>query len=1109
MNKAKQRDNLLNTVARTATVLLAAIDEEEFTVSLLEGMELMGRCVNVDRVRIWQNEIVDGDLYYVHKYEWLNSIGQNGLPLPINIRFPYRNNPEWENKFLRNECICGPLSKLTENDKHLLNPYNIKSVLLIPLFFHGQFWGFFGFDDCHEERFFEEDEVNILRSAGLMLASAMNRNERAEKIREAHGRTKLLLDAMPIDASLWDRNFKLFDCNKEAILRFNLKDKQEYLDRFFEFSPKYQPDGQLSSDLKIKYLKKAFEEGKCVYEWMHQMLDGTPVPSEITLVRVSYGDDYVIASYTRDLREHKQMMKEIEQRNNLLRTVNRTVTVLLATMDEDKFEPSILEGMESLGNCVDVDRIYIWRNEIIDGELYYVNKYGWLNSIGKQKTQIHPGYKEAYKSNPEWESKLLRNECINRLYTKWTQSDQDLLSSHGVKSILVIPLFLQDKFWGFFSFDNCHMERIFTEYEVNILRSGGLLIANALMRYDMTLDIRSTAAKLEVALKDAQEANNAKSNFLAKMSHEMRTPLNAIIGLSEIIFETGGLSEETFVNLEKIYNAGKTLLSTVNDILDISKIEAGKFELVPIKYDFSSLINDTINQSIPRIGEKPIEFVLNLSESMPMYLYGDELRTKQIIINLLSNAFKYTNNGTVELDIQCAREGDSIWITVYVRDTGIGIRSEDFDSLFTDYVQLNTKFNNNVEGTGLGLHITKRLVEMMDGSISVESEYGKGSIFSVKIRQKFVSNVTIAPEVMKYLAGLRYSENKRSWSSQLPRISLPYARVLLVDDIIINLDVIKGMMKPYGMQTDCVTSGQQAIDAIRTEKVKYNAIFMDHMMPEIDGIETTRIIRKEIGTEYAKNIPIIAVTANAIVGNEEMFLRNGFQAFISKPIETNCLDTVIRQWVWDRKLEEEYNVTDQPKGTAVRSFPWRVNGIDMQKGFKRFDNNEESFLQVLHSYEINTRPILEAMEKADQEHLAEYAILAHGISGSSYGICADTLGDKAKALEKAANARNFDFVSSNNNDFLRAAWKLVTDIEKMLDRIAEKKPKPKKEKPDLDVLSKLLFACKNYDMDGVDAAMAEIETYEYESNDGLAIWLRENVDHMNFAQIIEKLLTVT
>ncbi|MDR2727030.1 MAG: response regulator, partial [Deltaproteobacteria bacterium] len=364
---------------------------------------------------------------------------------------------------------------------------------------------------------------------------------------------------------------------------------------------------------------------------------------------------------------------------------------------------------------------------------------------------------------------------------------------------------------------------------------------------------------LEELNKTVRAASEAKSKFLANMSHEMRTPLNAIIGLSELSLESGEAKKENQQDLEKIYNAGTTLLSTVNDILDISKIEAGKFELVAAEYDIPSLINDAVTQSVLHIGEKPIQFILDIDGDLPTRLYGDELRIKQIFNNLLSNAFKYTREGTVELGIRCSREGDAVWMTACVRDTGIGIRPGDVDRLFFDFIQMDMESNRKIEGTGLGLSIAKRIAEMMDGSITVESEYGRGSVFTVKLRQQFVADAVIGPEVVKSLKNFHYSDQKRHKNSRLARIRLPYARVLVVDDVPTNLDVAKGMLKPYGMQVDCVTSGQQAVDAVRAATIRYNAVFMDHMMPEMDGVEATRIIREEIGTEYARDIPIIAL----------------------------------------------------------------------------------------------------------------------------------------------------------------------------------------------------------------------------------------------------------
>jgi len=284
------------------------------------------------------------------------------------------------------------------------------------------------------------------------------------------------------------------------------------------------------------------------------------------------------------------------------------------------------------------------------------------------------------------------------------------------------------------------------------------------------------------------------------------------------------------------------------------------------------------------------------------------------------------------------------------------------------------------------------------------------------------------------------------------------------------------------------------------------------MMPGMDGVEATKIIREKIGTEYAKTVPIIALTANAILGNEEMFLRNGFQAFIPKPIEIARLDAVLRQWVRDKTKEDELvaETNDSPnETTTTQFFPYRIEGVDLQKGLERFSGDMNSFLQVLRSYAVNTPPLLASSMDVTRENLAAYGITVHGIKSASRGICAEVVGKAAEALEKAAKEGNLSFIRENNANFINITERLIGALNDMFAELAVENSKPKKDRPDPVVLAGLLTACKAYDMDGVDAAMTEIESCEYNSGNGLASWLRENVDKMNFAQIIEKLSALT
>jgi len=968
--------------------------------------------------------------------------------------------------------------------------------------------------------------------SGIVIKPFQIIHAQAEKIRGEHELTMLFLDTMPLSGCLIDKNMNFFKCNEGTLRLFQLNDRQEFLDHFFNFSPEYQPDGQLSAKAAEKYIKQAFDEGKCVFEWLHITKDGTLLPTETTLVRVAYDYDFAVAGYVRDMREQKRMTGEIERNANLLSTVNEAAGILLRSENDD-FAADLYHCMGMLAEAVDVDRVYIWKNHTVNGQLYCTQLYEWSGGAEPQQDTVYTIDISYSEMAPGWEETLSQGNCINGLVFDMQPELQAQLSPQSILAIFVAPVFVQDQFWGFVGYDNCHEERLFTESEQSILRSGGLLIANAILRNEMLSDIRDSSIKLEAALNDATRANDAKSSFLANMSHEMRTPLNAIIGLTDLEIENDRLDDESLTSLEKINDAGMTLLSTVNDILDISKIESGKFEIVPAQYNIPSLLNDTITQSIMHKGEKPIEFVLDMDGNMPAQLFGDELRIKQVLNNLLSNAFKYTKEGTIELGLCCvSNEGDkgdenrTVWLTAYVRDTGIGIQPEYLESIFEDYSQMDTQANRRIMGTGLGLSITKRMVELMKGTITVSSEYGKGSVFTVSIPQKCVNDSIIGQEIVNNLKNFHYYGQKRKQNAKLVRINLPYARVLVVDDVGTNLDVAKGLMKPYGMQIDCMTGGKQAIDAIRDEKVRYSAVFMDHMMPGMDGIEATRLIR-EIGTEYAKTVPIIALTANAVAGNEEMFLDKGFQDFISKPIEISRLDAVIRRWVRDKEREKLYldrrldmegddipeidtrneirSVRDRQEGFDRRLFEKLYYDINIKKGLKRFGGDMEVYLGILRSFAVNTKPLLEKVKLVKRENLNDYAISVHGIKGSCRGIFAKTAGEKAEALEIAANAGDFDFIGNNNPDFVKNIEKLIADLDEILEKIGDKNPKKKMATPDRETLTKLFAACIKYDMDETNAVMAELELYEYESNGEIVARLRKYADEADFARIIDEL----
>ena len=401
--------------------------------------------------------------------------------------------------------------------------------------------------------------------------------------------------------------------------------------------------------------------------------------------------------------------------------------------------------------------------------------------------------------------------------------------------------------------------------------------------------------------------NQQKSNFLATMSHEIRTPMNVILGITEIQLQDEGLAQDMREAFSKIHNSGDLLLGIINDILDLSKIEAGKMELVSTKYEVASLINDIVQLNRLRFESKPIEFNLEVDENIPAVLVGDELRIKQILNNLLSNAFKYTNQGGVLLSatVEIPKGGVTahVMLVFRVKDTGQGMSAEQVQKLFDEYSRFNLEANRATEGTGLGMSIMRNLINMMDGKILVESEPGAGSLFTIRLKQGTIGAPLLGKEGAEKLRQFRSDYQMTTKILPIVRKQIPFGKVLIVDDMDINLYVAEEMLLPYGLQIDKASSGSEAIEKIK--RSHYNLVFMDHMMPLMDGIETAREIRK-LGQEYEK-LPIVALTANAISGVKEMFLANGFNGFISKPIQIQELDNILNEWIPAEETPAEEN----------------------------------------------------------------------------------------------------------------------------------------------------------------------------------------------------------
>ena len=557
--------------------------------------------------------------------------------------------------------------------------------------------------------------------------------------------------------------------------------------------------------------------------------------------------------------------KDIKQRDNLLSTVNNAITILLQA-ERDEFKNALWESMGMMAKTVKADRVYIWKNHIVDGKLYCTQLYEWSEGAEPQQDNEYT-IDISYDENiPGWKEKFLRNECVNSIVKNLSPEEQSQLVPQGIISILTVPVFMRNEFWGFVGFDDCRNERVFTANEESILRSGSLLIAYALLRHDMT-------QRLETALIESNAASVAKGNFLSNMSHETRTPMNAIIGMTTIGKKASGIEEKNQA-LKKIGDASSHLLGVINDILDMSKIEADKMELVCVDYDFDYMIQKVITVIGSRAEEKQIKIIVDIDRNIPKFVYGDDQRLAQVITNLLSNAVKFTQEGgAITLSaVLCSEADDICEVRIEVADNGIGISPEKQDKLFEAFEQAEDITHRIYGGTGLGLAISKRIIEKMNGQIWVESELGQGArfIFTGQLeRSKNTENIISKDDA---LTGDAYSGAFKG------------KHLLVAEDVEINREILIALLEDSGLIIECAENGKVALDMIAANPHKYDIVFMDLQMPEMDGLEASRLIR-ELPVQGNRRLPIIAMTANVFKDDIDACFAAGMDDHLGKPLE--------------------------------------------------------------------------------------------------------------------------------------------------------------------------------------------------------------------------------
>ncbi|MCL2617508.1 MAG: ATP-binding protein [Defluviitaleaceae bacterium] len=819
------------------------------------------------------------------------------------------------------------------------------------------------------------------------------------KVHESYEMAQRFIDAAPFFVEIWDDNIRLVECNRTTAEMFGLSSTEEYMRIFKDLSPEYQPCGTLSSEKIVEVIGTAFREGRNEIEWMHIDRHGNPFPTKVIYVRLWRGDKDIVVGYNMDLRPIMAAMDKVQ------------ASLEMAQMFIDA-APFFVEIWDESLNLVECNRTA--------ADLFGLNDTAEYMRIFDE---LSPEYQPCGTPSSEKIVTLIAEAFRKgRLRTEWT---------HLLPDGQILP---------------CDVTYV-------RLRRGD---SNIIVGYNM--DMRETRRR-EIA----EHANKAKSNFLSTMSHEIRTPMNAILGVTDIQLMNPYLDDEVRDAFDKIYASGDLLLSIINDILDLSKIEAGKMDLIINKYEVASFVSDIVQLNMMRIGSKHIDFNLVVDADLPAYIMGDELRVKQILNNLLSNAFKYTDQGSVTLHIShCdSNTNDSEVILVFsIIDTGKGMTQEQLDKLFDEYARFTEGTARAIEGTGLGMSICRNLINMMNGEIFVESEIDVGSSFTVHLPQGKTDGGVMGEETAENLRRFRADNRSQMKRVQMTREAMPYGSVLIVDDVETNIYVAKGLLVPYELKIDWAYSGAAAIEKVQEGNV-YDIIFMDHMMPVMDGIEATKILRR-MGYHH----PIVALTANAVVGQADVFLLNGFDDFISKPIDVRHLNSVLNKLVRGRHPQELYETRRREPVLRVAADPSRAVPI-FSDAFVRDAKKSISALD----------DIMHCEEQLTPEELRTYIVYVHGMRSALLNVKNPDLSEVAARLEDLGRQKDFTAIFSETPPFLTALRAFTQHLEwenrsrQQFNSVSEDDIPFLHEK-----LQSIKFGAENYDESIIDKALEKLDS---------------------------------
>jgi len=968
-----------------------------------------------------------------------------------------------------------------------------------------------------------EKDVVIGYNHDMRSIKAAMRKERA-----ANEMAQIYLDACPMFTEVWDDELHLIECNKKAAEFFDLPGKSDFISRYSELSPEYQPCGMKSVEKSIVMAGIALKEGYVRLEWVHKKLNGELLPVETTLVRLRRGSKYVIIGYNHDLRMINAALQREREANEMNEILLSSAPYVMNIWDDS------CNLVSTSGQAAEMFGLSS-KEEFLKQFFHLAPVFQPCGAVSKERAleNIRQVFRDGKRVQFEWMHKTIYDEPLptektlvrfmrhgKYMVAAYTTDLRPIKAAEALTRKLLdnSPLFME--FWDennnlldcnkkmletfgldstadfverFFTFTppcqpcgtpsreknmemiKCAIEKGRSRSEwMFILPNGEELPTEAtwvrishygklrIIVYSQDLrPIKQETQRMldEIRLrKIAQDESQAKTRFLAHMSHEIRTPMNAVLGITEIQLQKESHPPETEEAFLRIQSSSNLLLTIINDILDLSKVEAGKMEIIPETYEVSSMLVDTVQLNIMRVGSKNIEFKLKVDESLPSHLIGDELRIKQILNNILSNAFKYTDEGTVTLSVgmeslEDTKAGSSIMLTLLVEDTGQGMAQDQIDKLFDiEFSRFNQHSNRHIEGTGLGMNIAHQLVNMMEGTIQVDSEVGQGSTFTVRIPQVLARDTRIGKEAAENLQNFEVTQKSLKRMSRMAITPMPYGRVLVVDDVESNLYVIKGFLMPYKIAIETVNSGYSAIEKIKNGEV-YDLIFMDHMMPGMDGIEATGIIR-----EMGYNHPVVALTANALKHASEIFLANGFSGFIPKPINLSQLNSFLLRFIRDKQPPEVLEAAEKQHPAAESS----GNVLSSIQGSFLLDARQA--IEIIESL-VET---LIREQGLDEKGLKSFVIQSHSMKSALHNIGKTELSKAAFVLETAGHSADMETIKVSAPRFLDKLREIIRDM-------SQKDTEYDEADEDTDLLkaqfSVIAQACEELDLDTANRAI--------------------------------------